>query len=43
MRRASQRPPHASRLAIGDVHRDFEAETQVGELRFGPLHDDLLV
>jgi proline iminopeptidase len=38
-----QRPPRAGPLAVGDVHRDFEAEAQVGELRFGPLHDDLLV
>jgi hypothetical protein len=24
--------------AVGDVHRDLEAETQVGEGRGGPLH-----
>jgi hypothetical protein len=30
-------PKHAD-LAIGDIHRDFKAKTQVGELRGGPLH-----
>ena len=29
-------------LAIGDVHGHFEAEAQIGELRFGPSHFKLL-
>jgi hypothetical protein len=28
--------PNADDLAVGDVHRDFEAETHFGVLRLGP-------
>ena len=26
--------------AVGDVHRDFETEAQIGEARCGPLHGE---
>jgi hypothetical protein len=32
---------YKSRLAIGDVHRDFKAKTQVGESGGGPLHTNV--
>jgi hypothetical protein len=37
--------PHPPRAeiegsAVGDVHRDFETETQVSERRGGPLHGE---
>ena len=28
--------PNADDLAVGDVHRDFEAKTHFGVLRLGP-------
>jgi hypothetical protein len=31
--------PNAVDLAVGDVHRDFEAETHFGVLRLGPHCD----
>jgi hypothetical protein len=37
----SRRPGQA--LAIENVQRDFEAETEVDELGFTPLHDSLLI
>ncbi len=35
--------PANRQLTVSDVHRDFEAETQVGCCGGGPCHGDLLI
>jgi hypothetical protein len=38
IKRPMRRPRYRVTLAVGDVHRDFETETDVGKLRGGPGH-----
>ena len=40
--RPAYRRPANRELTVSDVHRDFEAETQVSRCRGGPCHVDLL-
>ena len=38
VKRPMTRPRYRVTLTVGDVHRDFETETDVGKFRGGPGH-----